>query len=133
MSAHWDAVLVLAATSGFTIYDGHVPDSPTFPYAVGFTATPDREINSLEHKSNRLDLRFQFNCAGLTAKAAGIVAEGVQAVLLDVTPTVTGWINYPIRFVSGRPAFEDRDVTDPATNLHPLVVVDSYRSSAERA
>lgn len=126
-------VLALLQATGFTVYDGHVPDSPPYPYAVVFANTPDLTLNSLRHTSGRADLRFQVTSVALSAEGVRIVAKAMQDALTDVTPVVADWITYPIRFVSGQPAREDRDVTDTATNLHPLVVVDSYRLSAERA
>lgn len=119
--------------TGFTVHDGHVPKDPAFPYAVLFSRTPQRTINSLRHTSGRLDLRFQVTSVGLTAGSVRIVAQAMQDALLDQTVTVAGWTNYPIRDTpNDQPMREDREIT-LTDGRHPLFVVNEYLLAAEPA
>lgn len=131
--SHVDEVLALMEATGFTVHDGHVPTDPSYPYAVLYARTPDRSINSMRHTSGRLDLRFQVTSVGLTGESARIVAQAMQDALLDVTVTVAGWTNYPIRDTpNDQPLREDREVT-LTSGRHPMYVINEYLLAAEAA
>jgi len=125
---HANAVLtLLQAVPNLTVYDGHVPDEPAFPYAVLYADDGLRGPLALTLTSDQVTMTLQVTSVGATADAARIIADKVSGALLDIRPTVASRACWPIRHESTRPAIEDRDVVIPGTSLHPIYAVDVYR------
>lgn len=120
-------IALLDAVADLTVYDGHVPSEPAFPYAVVYADNGTRSEVSIGFASDQLSMLVQVTSVGATADAARIIADKVSTALLDITPTITGRICAPIRLEDTRPAIEDRDVTIPGTGSHPIYGVDVYR------
>lgn len=123
---HAEAVLALLASGAHTLYDGQVPDEPSYPYWVLYFDPGSELATRLCATSNRADLRFQLISVGLTAEAAQIVADDGRSLVLDRVLSVAGRVCTPIRRESALPIRPDRDVIDPSTNRHPLYSVDTY-------
>lgn len=138
MASHYDAVVALldaaAAVKQFVVHRSHVPSPVVYPYAVlWWPGAPLRDVNSMAGTSGHADIDFQITAVGETEHAVRIVAEAMQDAILDVEVVATGWVTGKIRSRGSRPIDEDRDVTLPVTNRHPLYAVQSYRLGAERA
>ena len=125
--AHATAVLSLLTGAGLTVHDGAVPANPTYPYAVLYVNSGNRDTTNLDYTSDVQSYDVQVTSVGATAASARIYAAKAVAALLDVTPTVTGRSCWPIRLEVAQPVREDRDVTIPGTATHPLYAVDVYR------
>jgi hypothetical protein len=121
---HHEAIRALLASLEF--HDGQVPDKPTFPYRVLYLDTGFERSEKLCATSNRADFRFQITSVALTAQGVAIVADQSRSLLVDARPVVAGRVCGPIRRETSIPVRPDSDVTDPATNLHPMFSVDTY-------
>lgn len=130
---HHDAVLGLLSGLSFTLYDGQVPDPPTFPYAVVFMDTDNETATKLCGGSDVAEWRFQVNSVGLTRAAAAIVADAARALVLDVRPVVAGRKCERIKKETSIPVRPDTDLTNPETKLHPMFAVDRYRFTSYTA
>lgn len=132
---HYDEVVSLLDATSFTVHKGHVEDNPTFPYAVlWWPGVGRRSPNSLAVESNRLDVNFRITSVGVNNESVRIIAQAMQDAVLDQIVTVAGWESYPIRFVGSMPEIqEDRQVSLPNSDRHPLYTVVTYRLSAERS
>lgn len=106
--AHTDAVLALVdAVPYVNVYDGQVPDSPTFPYVVIRTDSGRRERSALPASSDRLTVRIWATSVGHTRAEAQMASERVTTALLDVRPTVASRSCFPITSVNSQPARVD--------------------------
>lgn len=124
---HATAVKTLLTALTIQDYDGAVPDLPTFPYFVLYTDTGIDDKTKVCGESDQMTFRFQITSVGETADAARIVAGAVRAVVLDARPVVAGRASVNrIRKETGIPVREDKDVTIPSSNRHPLFAVDTY-------
>lgn len=109
--AHANAVFaLLAADPLLTVYDGKVPntiDPKVNPYVVAYFAGsfPDLQFRGIAHT---FQLRITLHCVGGSSKAARVIADRVRAVLMDVTPVVSGRVCYPLRY--------EEDTSPPLTN-----------------
>jgi hypothetical protein len=106
----------LSKLSGLTVYEGTVPDKPTFPYVLalsGFTGPVERSIT---RSPQSRAFRAQTTCVGLTAASVRIVADRVRRSLEGARLQGVRLEEVP----NGQPVLEDRDVTDTGTGLHPL-------------
>lgn len=127
------AAAILARLSGVgTVYDGHVPPNPSYPYAVVWIGSGERDPLDLTTRSVDLDLPIRVTSVGATAAAARITADRVAVALIDAQVSVSGWTCWPIRHDIAQPATEDRDITIPGTGTHPVYIADSYRLHAVR-
>ena len=100
--AHADAVLGLLADAppaspALVVLDGQVPDGTEPPYVLVYPSTTTPTGTSLTSDQDRAVTRFYCHCVGADAKAARAVAGRVAAALLNVTPTITGRVCWPIR------------------------------------
>jgi hypothetical protein len=78
-------------------------------YAPAGTST----VHNLAGTSGALEASIQTTSVGDTAEACRIVARRVKAALLDVRPTVTGRVSFPIRHEDSLPPQVDNDVAPP--------------------
>ena len=125
-AAHYAAVKALLADLPFTLYEGQVPDTPSFPYAVLFMDTGRGSDSRLSGRTARSVYDFQVNSVGLTDASARLVSDAVRARVLDARPSVTGFRCGLIDKVTSIPVRADKDITDPATGLHPMFAADSF-------
>lgn len=125
--AHKQAVKDLFAGFPHTLYDGQVPDKPSFPYAVLYMDTGVGRVTKLCARTDLSTYRFQVTSVGLSDESARIVADAARARVLDVRLTVAGQSCNPIRHETSIPLRPDTDVTIPDSNLHPMYAVDTYR------
>lgn len=96
--AHADAILgLLNADTDLTVYDSAVPKGALPPYVLVYPSTTTPEGTSLTNLQDRAVTRAYCHCVGADAIAARAVAGRVAAALLNVTPTVTGRVCWPIR------------------------------------
>lgn len=113
--AHADAILSLLAAAppvspALIVHDGKVPEGAEPPYALVYITTTTPTGTSLTNDQDRAVSRAYVHCVGADAKAARAVAGRVDAALLNVKPTITGRVCWPIRDDdSGSPP--DRDET----------------------
>lgn len=116
--AHADAILALLAAApggppALVVYDGKIPDPPTVAatkYVLVYLSTTTPTGTSLTSDQDRAVTRAYCHCVGADAIAARAVAGRVAAALLNVKPTITGRVCWPIRDDnSGGPP--DRDET----------------------
>lgn len=128
VSAHHDAILALlrAGSPTFTVYDGQVPDPPAYPYAVLYMDTGIDDATKLCGDPDTATFRFQVTSVGINATSALIVVDETRARVLGVRPVIAGRAPVRIRKETTIPVREDRDVTDTATNRHPMFAVDTY-------
>lgn len=93
------------------VYDGKVPSDvnpATAPYVLAYFDKTSRDVN-FAGRSHELVLGITCHSVGGSARAARMVADRVEAALLDITPTVAGRKCYPIRFDSGTPPQRDEE------------------------
>jgi hypothetical protein len=129
------AVALLALLRGgapaLTVYDGHVPANPTFPYCVLYVGWGG-ERTALTADTDQFNGRAQVTSVGANAEAARIVAQRAAARLLDVVPTVAGRSCWPITLELSQPPREDRDVHINGIG-YPVYVIDEYRLTSNPA
>ncbi|MCX5066906.1 hypothetical protein OOJ91_13725 [Micromonospora lupini] len=106
--AHADAVLALlqAAPGSLKVLDGAVPKDGVPPYVLVYFADVDPELpdsRALEGTSERFVLRVYAHCVGENSATTRALGERVRTALLDVVPTVTGRVCWPIRREDGQP------------------------------
>lgn len=108
---HAVAVLALLTASPNipAVYDDVVPTSPPSVYVkVYFQDSPsDGYCEDLTMGTVETLYRIIVHCVAGTASGARIVAGNVRAALLDVIPSVSGRIAWPIRFESSLPPQKD--------------------------
>ncbi|WP_326565078.1 hypothetical protein VSH64_24870 [Amycolatopsis rhabdoformis] len=128
VSAHHAAIfgLLQGGSPTFTVYDGQVPNEPEYPYAVLYMDTGIDEATKLCGDPDTATFRFQVTSVGLTAMAALVVVDESRIRVLGVRPVIAGRAPVRIRKETTIPIREDRDVTDTATNRHPMFGVDTY-------
>lgn len=127
ITEHARAVLDLFVGFPHTLYDGQVPDAPTFPYAVLYISTPSEDATKLCGNSDVAEFDFQATSVGMTAESARIVADDVRTAVLDKRLTVSGRNSGQVRHEYGQQVRVDRSVTIPEFALHPMYAVDGYR------
>lgn len=129
---HANAVLaLLRADTLLTVYDGRVDGTADhYVLVYSFRQLPGGEIapdkTSLTGESSTVDMRFYCHCVGVDAVAARAVQGRVQAVLLDVAPSVAGRACFPIRWVEGQQVRRDEETLSPvfdAIDVYGLTTV----------
>lgn len=114
IDAHVSAVRTLVdAVPNVTVYDGTVPNNPTYPYVVLYGDQGAALPNSFTEVSTFRSFRVQTTTVAINQPQARALAERVESALLDVRPTVTGRKCVPIRKETSQPVRRDDDV-DPA-------------------
>jgi hypothetical protein len=111
---HMDAALaLLRADSGLTVYpdaQGFVPAAFADHY-VRVYCEIDRPIDGPANKIDGLSaswvVRWYCHCVGPNEYSAVAVAGRVRALLLDVTPSITGRVCWPIRQDASQPTIRD--------------------------
>lgn len=106
--AHADAILALLAAAApasppLVVYDGAAPADPAEAYVLVYFATSTPSGTSLTSVHDRAVTRAYCHCVGRTqvpgnaATAARAVAGRVSNALLNVVPTITDRVCFPIR------------------------------------
>ena len=114
IDAHISAVRNLVdAVPNVTIYDGSVPNDPTYPYVVLYGDQGAAEPNAYTEASTLRRFRVQTTTTAVDQAQARALAERVETALLDVRPTVAGRKCGPIRKETSQLVRRDDDV-DPA-------------------
>jgi len=124
--AHTTAVLSLMRATGVTVYDGRVPDAPSYPYAVLYPDLGMLTPPMLTNVSCELTMTLYVHAVGTTRDQAQWVAEKIRDALIDVRPAVTGRHLWPIRQDITRPP--ERDDTLPAVVVFDQVATYRLRS-----
>jgi hypothetical protein len=111
---HADAGLdLLRADADLTVYDGEVGKNPPDRYVLVYTfrlrpdglTAPDKI--PLTGASIAVDMRMYCHCVGATASAARAIQGRVEALLLDVTPSVPERTCFPVRLLDGQQAIRN--------------------------
>lgn len=111
MSINDDAAAMLAlldadnVSPALVVLDGKVPTGVEPPYVLVYFSShmPEgAESQALDHRSRRRITRATCHSVGGNAAAARAVAERVQQALLDIQPTITGRVAFPIRHELGQ-------------------------------
>lgn len=124
---HATAILdLLEADPNLVVYDGKVPDKPNpvaAQYVLVYLTTTTAKVSSQKGMQDWSTTRAYCHCVGADATAARAISGRVANLLLNVTPTITGRVCWPIRDDdSGSPP--DRDET---TGVLVMDQVDVYR------
>ncbi|MGW5556854.1 hypothetical protein ACWER9_06480 [Micromonospora sp. NPDC003944] len=132
---HAEAMLELArsapGTTPLVVLDGAVPKGTLPPYALVYFVDhdpEDAESRSVEDAPGRFVLTGYWHLVGGNAAATRALADRLRAVLLGVTPTITGRVCFPIRREESRPPERDE-----STGQLVMDRVDLYRLSSEPA
>lgn len=131
--AHGDAILgLLRANDDLTVFpvpdgqpgslQGLVPPNTPPPYVAVHISGGPLVSDTIDRRSSRYRVFATCHCAGESRDAALLVADMVEATLLDVRPVLTGRSAVPIRHDSDRAAAVDESVSPPV-----WTVVDVYR------
>lgn len=106
--SHADAILALLASAlpvspPLVVYDGSVPANPADQYVLVYLATTTPSGTSLTGIHDRAVTRAYCHCVGRAelvadaAMSARAIAGRVSNALLNVTPSITGRVCFPIR------------------------------------
>ena len=107
--------------AGLTVYEGTVPKGPSFPYVLVLPSVTSPSERRLSRDPAGSAFRVQTTVVGLTAASVRIVAARVRDSLEGARLVAPGLVVGRLEEVpNSQPVLEDRDVTDPATGLHPL-------------
>lgn len=110
-----------ALLTGFTVYKGKVPASPSYPYVLVLANFPVVSERSLSRSVAARVLRSRTSVVGLTPASVRIVAQKLSNSLEGKRLTVEGWSLGAIESVPNeQPIYHDRDVTIPGTNESPF-------------
>lgn len=129
--AHTAAVKALLDPTGLTVYNGKLPDNVTTlarPYVLLYSAVEwewDNPNVSVNHESSSCVVSLYAHCVGDNDDAVTAVTGRVRAVWLDVVPTVTGRVCFPIRQVSVQPARQDNSL---GTTVLEVVAIYEFES-----
>src|SRR6266487_4175875 len=95
-------LLMAGVPTPIQVFKDNVPNLTVPPYVRVFTSTtyPAGQPEDMTHRSIRARCRIVAHSVGQTTDAADVVSNAVRAVLLDVTPTVSGRTCFPIRMES---------------------------------
>lgn len=115
IQAHADAILALLRAApgspALVVHDGIVPAGQTTPpYVLVYLHAgypPDSGVRSLTMATAELALTITLHCVGGNAVAARAVANRARTALLDVVPTVTGRVCWPVRHLESQPPRRD--------------------------
>lgn len=104
--AHADAILSLLAAAppvspAMVVHDGAVPALTEADllrgYVLAYIATTTPSGTSLTDEHDRAVTRAYLHCVGMTAASARATAGRASSALLNVRPTITGRVCFPIR------------------------------------
>lgn len=115
MAAAIHAKLV-AGLAPVKVYDGEVPDLPTLPYVVLWTAAPKRSSDRLTGVQWNADAGFLTSCVGLTPTQVRLAQDRVHAALLDARLEVAGRNLAGVKHLASPPIYADHD-KDPTVFL----------------
>lgn len=119
---------LLRADPDLTVYDGSPPDNTTPPYVVAWLSIDSERTSRMCAGTDLSALRVTTHSVATTGQGARIVASGVRAALLDITPTVAGWTCWPIRHEYGLPP-----QWDESTGSSWIAAIDGWTLTATPA
>lgn len=105
-----------------SVHDGRVPVDqvtgrlPARPYVVVYGPSDGdgtHRVDDLAGRSGWVEGRVQTTVVADSAEACRIIAARVRGSLLDVVPTITGRVCFPIRHDDSQPVRRDDDVQPP--------------------
>jgi len=130
VKADADAIVALAATSGYPAFFVDVPTAPTLPYVLvwssGGNLALERPVSDSHTDTD--DLIGVTTVAGTPAGV--LIAQAAVRGVLDLKSPVVAGRTTVLELVSSQPVQMDRDVTIPGTNRNPAYAVDMYRYRA---
>lgn len=116
LAASFEALL-----TGFTVYTGKVPSSPSYPHVVVRTSFPTVSVRSMARTASAKALRSRTTVVGLKPDSVWIIAQKLSDALEGKRPAVTGWNLGAIESVPNeQPIYHDRDVIIPNTSDSPF-------------
>lgn len=129
-----DAVIAMiraAVPADVTVYDGLVPppETPGTRYAIAYFDDGTLSAVSVCNTSDSATLRGQVTSVAPTREMASWIATRIRDAIVDVTPTVPGWVCGQIQHV-----FSERPGRDETVADRPAVFkADVYDLLATRA
>lgn len=114
-----------------TVYEGNVPDKPSYPYAVLWGSFGDEVSESLCDVPDVLRINFRVTYVGLTLASAAWVMSKVRPALNRAAPYVHGWVSGRMRQASLMDVQTDFTVT-LTDGAHPVYAVDEFALVAHR-
>ena len=114
-----------------TVYEGNVPDKPSYPYAVLWGWFGDEVSESLCDVPDVLRINFRVTYVGLTLASAAWVMSKVRPALNRAEPYVHGWVSGRMRQASLMDVQTDFTVT-LTDGAHPVYAVDEFALVAHR-
>ena len=114
-----------------TVYEGNVPDKPSFPYAVLWGSFGDEVSESLCDVPDVLRVNFRVTYVGLSLASAAWVASKVRPALNRSKPYVHGWVSGRMRQAALMDIQTDFTVT-LTDGSHPVYAVDEFALIAHK-
>lgn len=118
--------LLALVPDDLTLYDGHVPASPTYPYVYALVTLPAAASRAMSTDVHGRLVRAQFTVVAGTADGVRIVAGLLDAALDGARPAADSYSFGRVKLRNARPTEEDRTVTVPATNRPAMYAVLEY-------
>ncbi len=116
LAASFEALL-----TGFTVYKGKVPSSPTYPHVLILTNFPTISERSMARTASARALRSRTLVVGLTPASVRIISQKLGDVLEGGRLSVAGWNLGAIESVPNeQPIYHDRDVIIAGTSDSPF-------------
>lgn len=110
-----------ALLTGFTVYKGATPKTPTYPHVLVLTNFPTISERSMARTASARALRSRTLVVGLTPDSVRIIAQKLGDVLEGSRLSVAGWTLGAIESVPNeQPIYHDRDVIIPNTSDSPF-------------
>lgn len=131
IAAHYAAVRALLPSSA-KVYNGVVPDNPSYPYVVIWGDTGTEDTESLDDSPTTLTLKVYATVAGLTFDSAAVMVKIVRAALNRRRPVVAGRSCGPLMQSPQMPIQADLSVTVTGYG-HPFYAVDQYDLTSDPA
>lgn len=124
IAEHYAAVRALIPPT-LTVYEGVVPDSPTYPYAVVWGTAGTLDSESLSDVASTLTLHPYVTVAGLSFDSVCAALDITRAALNRVRPPIAGRVSS--RMVQSPQLPIQPDLSVSVTGVgHPFYAVDAY-------
>lgn len=126
-------VLALLNSTGVTVYDDTVPDSPEFPYIFVDMRFPEVAERAQTRHVHSLEIPLRTTVAAANKQSFLMLAARLSVALENTRVTAPGW--KPMKFESvsnGQSVERDLDVTLPNSTTHPLYQVFDWLAISSR-